>query len=120
MKIDRLSRIETADIEELNFDPELVDAFITTVKNLQEIADHVEVVLLPKNTEWIKNPPAALARQEAVLQRIHRETGARIRNFQEIDAVTNQMFGDTTHLNRYQGAAAFTHYLAEEYADILR
>lgn len=120
MKIDRLSRIETADIEELKFDPELVDAFIATVKNLQEIADHVEVVLLPKNTKWIKNPPDALARQEAVLKRIHQETGARIRNFQETEAVKNEMFGDTTHLNRYQGAAAFTRHLAEEYADLLR
>lgn len=119
MAVDRQSRIDTADIEELDFDPELVDAFIRIVRNFQQIADHVEVVLLPKNTDWIRNPPEALERQAAVLARIERETGARVRDFQVIDAVSNDMFSDTTHLNRYQGAVAFTRFLAEQYAPLL-
>jgi hypothetical protein len=119
MTIDRQNRIETADIENLEFDPELVDAFIRVVKNFQQIADHVEVVLLPKNTEWIRNPPDALERQEAVLQFISAETGVAVRDWQVIEPVTNDMFSDTTHLNRYQGAVAFTRFLAEQYAPLL-
>ncbi len=120
MDDDRLSRIDTADIVDLNFDPDLVEAFIALVKNFQQIADHVEIVMLPKNTDWIKNPPEALARQAAVVERIRLETGVPLRDFQQTDVVSNDMFGDSTHLNRYQGAVAFTHLLAEEYADLLR
>jgi len=120
MSDDRLSRIATADIENLDFDPDLVEAFIALVKNFQQIADHVEIVMLPKNTDWIRNPPEAIARQAAVVERIRRETGVPLRDFQVTDAVSNSMFGDTTHLNRYQGAVAFTHLLVKEYEDLLR
>jgi hypothetical protein len=120
MSDDRLSRIANADIEDLNFDPDLVVAFIELVKDFQEIADHVEVIMLPKNTDWIKNPPEAIARQAEVVERIRNETGATLRDFQVTDSVSNSMFGDTTHLNRYQGAVAFTHLLVEEYEDLLR
>lgn len=41
-------------------------------------------------------------------------------DFQVTETVRNSMFGDTTHLNRYQGAVAFTHLLIEEYEDLLR
>jgi len=120
MDNDRLQRINSADIVDLNFDPVLVDAFIEMVGNMQRIADQVEVVMLPKNTDWIKNPPEALARQAAVIEQIKRETGVPFRDFQSIDAVTNDMFGDTTHLDRYQGAVAFSEFLAREYAEKLR
>jgi hypothetical protein len=120
MDDDRLSRIASADIVDLNFDPDLVEAFIAMVKEFQKIADNVEVVLLPKNADWIKNPPEALQRQADVIERIRLETGAPIGDFQQIDAVSNDMFSDTTHLNRYHGAVSFTRHLAEEYADILR
>lgn len=118
--IDRLSRIETADIEELDFDPELVEAFIRVVENFKKVADRVEVIMLPKNTDWIVNPPEALARQAAVIDRIEHEAGVPVRNFQQIDAVNNDMFGDTTHLNRYHGAVAFSEFLASEYAESLK
>lgn len=36
-----------------------------------------------------------------------------------LDIIAN-MFRDTTHLDRYYGAAAFTAFLADEYADYLR
>lgn len=119
MTIDRLSRIESADIENLDFDPELVARFIAIVENFQRVADHVEVIMLPKNTDWIRNPPEALARQAAVVRQIEEATGIRVRDFQQIDAVTNDMFGDTTHLNRYRGAVAFSEFLAREYTDLL-
>jgi len=120
MTIDRLSRIETADIEELDFDPELLEAFVRVVENFKQVADHVEIIMLPKNTDWIKNSPAALARQAEAIQRMEDATGVPVRNFQQIDAITIDMFGDTTHLNRYYGAAAFTAFLADEYAALLQ
>jgi hypothetical protein len=55
-----------------------------------------------------------------VLERIHQETGAPIRNFQDIPTVSNEMFSDTTHLNRYYGAALFTQHLVEQYTELLR
>jgi len=120
MDENRLSRIHHTDIIDLHFDDELVDAFIRTVHNFQKFSDRVEVILLPKNTKWIKNPPEAMARMEEVLDRIERETGILIRNFQEIDEVTPTMFSDTTHLNHYHGAKVFTRFLARVYAPYLK
>lgn len=120
MTVDRLNRIQSADIENLVFDPELVAHFIRVVENLKEIADNVEVIMLPKNTDWIKNPPEALERQAAVVAQIEAATGVPVRDFQQIDAVTNDMFSDTTHLNRYHGAKAFSEFLAAYYTDLLQ
>ncbi|MEL7022891.1 MAG: hypothetical protein AAGL69_04030 [Pseudomonadota bacterium] len=119
MAVDRLSRIRTADIEELHFDAELIEAFVRIVENFKAISDHVEIVMLPKNTDWIKNPPEALARQAEAIRQIEAATGLPVRDYQTIEQVTNDMFSDTTHLNRYQGAAAFTKFLVDEYADLL-
>lgn len=119
MDNDLLFRIHTADIIELNFDEELVDAFIRIVQNFQRVSDHVEVVLLPKNTDWIKNPPEAMQRQQRVLDKIVAQTGVTVRNFQVIDPITPDMFSDTTHLARYSGDVVFTEFLAEQYEDVL-
>ena len=119
MAVDRLSRIRSADIEELHFDPELVEAFIRIVENFSAISDHVEIVMLPKNTDWIKNPPEALERQAEAIRQIESATGLTVQDFQTIDPVTNDMFSDTTHLNRYEGAVALTEFLAERYTPIL-
>ena len=75
---------------------------------------------LPKNDDWITNPPEALQRLNTVIARIENETGVTVRNFQKIDAVTNDMFRDTTHLTALVGRDAFTRFLAEEYGHLLR
>jgi len=120
MAIDRLHRIRTADIEELYFDEDLVAAFIEMVKVLAQVSDNIEVIMLPKNDDWIMNPPEALQRLNTVITRIENETGVTVRNFQKIDAVTNDMFSDTTHLNGLVGREAFTLFLAEEYGHLFR
>ena len=120
MARDRLRRINTADIELLDFDEDLVVAFINMVKALDSVAEHTEIILLPKNTNWITHPPEVLDRQRRLLERIERETGVVVRNFQQIDAVSNDMFSDTTHLNAQEGLRAFSRFLAEEYASLLR
>jgi len=116
---DEVNRINCCDIEELHFEPVLVESFVRIVKNFQEFSDHVEVVLYPRNLEWIRYSPEARARLQAVLDRIHDETGVTIRNFQELDTVTPEMFGDTTHLARYSGDVAFTGHLVDVYAPLL-
>lgn len=117
---DRLSRIATADIIELNFSEDLIEAYIRLVKNFQQFSDQVEVVLLPRNTEWITNSPEGLARLNATIKRIEQATGVKIKNHQDLPTIKASMFGDTTHLNRYQGAVAYTNYIIDEYTEALR
>jgi hypothetical protein len=117
---DRLFRIRSADIIDLHFEELLVESFIQLVKNFQGIAENVEVILLPKNSDWIKNPPEALQRQADVLDRIERETGVKIRNMQHVPEITPQMYSDTTHLGRYTGDIPFTRLLTDEMIPVLR
>jgi len=111
---DRLNRIHTADIIDMHFSEELVEAFIRIVQEFQGFSDHVEVVMLPRNTDWIQYSPEGQARLDDVVSRIEQATGLTIRNHQDLPVITPSMFGDTTHLNRYQGAANYTRYLVDE------
>lgn len=119
MKNDRQNRIRTADIEELRFEPLLVESFIEIVKNFQRVSDNVEVIMLPKNSKWIKTTPEAEARLASVIAQIEDATGIKIRNHQSIPQITPDMYRDTTHLARYRGDIAYTDYLLKEYADQL-
>ena len=116
---DRLNRIHTADIVDLNFSQELIDAFIRIVNNFQGFSDHVEIVLLPRNTDWIENSPEGLARLQDAIQQIEAGTGLRIKNHQDLPSMKPHMFSDTTHLNRYQGAVAYTRHLVEEMSQFI-
>lgn len=110
---DRLHRIHSADIIELRFDPELIEAFIGIVKNFQAISDRVEVLMLPKNGRWIENTPEAERRLAAAVARIEEATGLSLHNDRELPAITPEMFVDTTHLARYTGGVAYTRHLVE-------
>ena len=119
MENDRLQRISCCDIEELYFEEELVAGFIRVVENFKQFSDHVEVVLFPRNTEWIHYSPEAQQRLNQVLDRIRAETGVRVRDYQLLESVTPDLYSDTTHLARYSGEVVFTEHLAEEFAPIL-
>jgi len=119
MTDDKLWRQYSADVSNLDFEEELVAAFIRLVGEFQQISEHVEVVLLPRNTEWIVYTPEVQARLDGVVQRIRDETGVTVRDFQVIDAVSNDMFSDTTHLGRYIGDVPFTRFLVDHYAESL-
>ncbi len=116
---DRLRRITCCDIEDLHFEEALVAGFIRTVKNFQEFSDHVEVILLPRNHDWIQRGPEAAQRLSDVLARVERETGVTIHSFEDAPEITTEMFSDTTHLARYTGDVPYTHLLVETYAPIL-
>ena len=119
MKNDRLSRIRSADIEELHFEPLLVESFIGIVKNFQRFSDQIAVVMLPKNTRYIHYTPAAKVRLAQAIKQIEQATGIKIKDHQEIEEVNPDMFRDTTHLSRYRGDIAYTDFLLKEYAQSL-
>jgi hypothetical protein len=109
-----LNRIHTADIIDMHFSEELDEAFIHIVQEFQGFSDHVEVVMLPRNTDWIQYSPEGQARLDAVISCIEQAIGVTIINHQDLPVMTAPMFGKTTHLNRYQGAANYTRYLVDE------
>ena len=115
MKNDRLSRIRSADIEDLNCEPLFIEHFINIVKNFQQVSDSVEIIMLPKNSQWIKTSDAADLRLIEVVQYIEQATGLKIKNHQNITEITPAMYRDTTHLSRYRGDVAYTNYLLKEY-----
>jgi len=119
MKNDRLSRISSADIEELHFEPLLVESFIGIIKNFQRFSDKVEVVMLPKNSRYIHYTPEAKVRLAQAIKQIEQATGIKIKNHQDIEEVTADMYRDTTHLSRYRGDIAYTDFLLKEYANVL-
>ncbi len=119
MKNNRLMRIRTADIEELNFEPLLIEHFIETVKNFQGIADNVEVILLPKNSKWIHTTPEANQRLTNAINQIEHVTGISVKDHQNIPEITPEMFRDTTHLSRYSGDIPYTDFLVESFVERL-
>jgi hypothetical protein len=119
MKNDRLSRIRSADIEELHFEPFLVESFIGIVKNFQRFSDNVEVVMLPKNSRYIHYTPEAKLRLAQAIKQIEQATGIKIKDHQDIKEVNADMYRDTTHLSRYRGDIAYTDFLLSEYAPLL-
>ena len=84
-----------------------------------EFSDHVEVILLPRNHDWIQRGPEASQRLSDVLARIERETGVTVRSFEDAPEITPEMFSDTTHLARYTGDVPYTSLLVETYSPIL-
>jgi hypothetical protein len=112
---DRINRVNCCDILEMHFEPLLIEAFIRMVENFQQFSDQVEIVMLPRNTDWIQYSPEARKRLNEAIAQIEQATGVTIRDFQEIDGLSNEMFSDTTHLNRYQGAVRFTHHLVDQF-----
>lgn len=113
---DRINRVNCCDILEMHFEPLLIEAFIRIVKNFQQFSDRVEIILLPRNTDWIQYTTEGRLRLDETIAQIEQATGITIRDFQKIDGLSNDMFDDTTHLNRYQGAVRFTRHLADQFA----
>lgn len=116
MKNDRLSRIRSADIEEMHFEPLLVESFIQIVKNFQQFSDIVEVVMLPRNTRWIHYSEEGKTRLEKTIKQIESATGITIVSHQELEEIDLDMFRDSTHLARYTGDIAYTNFLVKQYA----
>ncbi len=91
----------------MHFSDELIEAFIRTVNEFKTFSDHVEVVLLPRNTDWIQYTSEGQKRLNETIKKIEQATGITIKNHQDLPMMKPHMFGDTTHLNRYQGQLQF-------------
>lgn len=118
MKNDRLGRIASADIEELNFEPLMLEHFINIVNNFKLVSENVKVVMLPKNSKWIKTTPQADKRLLEAIVFIQNETGVLVEDHQNLAVIKPSMFRDTTHLARYRGDVPYTNYLLEQYGTI--
>ena len=117
---DRLFRIRTADIIDLNFEELLIESFINIVRTFQGFSDRVEIIMLPMNNDWIEHSEEGKKRLAAVVARIERETGLAVRSYRDAPEISPDMFGDTTHLGRYNGDIPFTRLLARDMAGVLR
>ncbi len=115
LKSDLESRIRCCDIVELHFNEGLVRDFIALVHELAAISDRIEVVLMPRNYDWVKNPPEALDRQRTVVTRIERETGAAVRDYQHLPELDGRYFFDVSHLILHEGQDRFSTLLAEDW-----
>jgi hypothetical protein len=118
MKNDRLSRIASADIEGLHFEPLLIEHFINIVKQFQLVSDEVKVIMLPKNSKWITTTPQANERLANAIAQIESATGITIDNHQDIPEISTDMYRDSTHLARYRGDVAYTDYLIKVYENV--
>jgi hypothetical protein len=109
-------RIRCCDILELHFDEGLVADFIAMIEELEPVSERVVVVLMPKNHAWVENPPEAMERQRRVLERIERETGVRVVDFQYLPDLDASQFFDVTHLTPHEGRLTFTRRFADYWA----
>lgn len=120
MAPDLQRRINQGDILGLDFEERLVQAFINMVNDLNAVSDHMEVILLPRNTDWVVYTPEVQQRLDNLMARITEETGVPVRDMQDLSEITPQMFVDTTHLSFALGIDTYTRVLAQTYEPILR
>ena len=76
--------------------------------------------MLPKNSKWIHNTPAAKKRLAKAINQIEKATGVTIKDHQDIAEITPDMFSDATHLSRYRGGVAYTKFLIQEFSKLLQ
>ncbi len=119
MEPDLQRRVRQGDILGLDFEERLVQAFINMVNDLNAVSEHMEVVLLPRNTDWVVYTPEVQEKLDALMERVTRETGVAVRDMQNHPQITPEMFVDTTHLSFALGIDTYTRVLAETYADVL-
>ncbi len=120
MQSDLDRRVRTADILEMNFHPPLVDAFINMVLNLKAVSALTEVILLPRNTDWVVYSLDSEKRLRETLEYIRTSTGVPIRDFQTHKNINPSHFIDSTHLSTDRGIDVFSKLLATTYEDLLK
>lgn len=117
MQADLQRRIEQGDILELEFHEPLVLAFIEMVNNLNAVSEQMEILLLPRNTDWVVYSPEVQAKLTSLMDRISAATGVPVNDLQDDPRINPQDFVDTTHLSYSSGIDKFTDLLVEEYAE---
>lgn len=86
------------------------------VNDLNSVSSQMEVVLLPRSTDWIVYSPGVQQKLDRLILGIAEETGVIVRAFQDHPDINPKMFLDTTDLSFGSGINAFTRLLASTYA----
>lgn len=105
----------STDFANVPLDPERVETFVLAVKEAQQIADLV-VVVVPPNSEHVR--PGEIGRENiaAALALIDAETGAPIVDLGDAPGFGQAEFVDFTHLKHDTGAPKFSRMLADAVA----
>jgi hypothetical protein len=102
----------STDFENVPLDPERVDVFVLAVKEAQQIADLV-VVVVPPNSEHVRPGPVGRKNVADALAQIETETGAPIIDLGDAPGFGQAEFVDFTHLKHDTGAPKFSRLLAD-------
>ena len=116
LAMDLQSRIQCCDIENLAFNDKLVREFLDTVQTAKTFSDRVEIVLMPRNRQWVQLTPDGQARLQALLTYLQQQTGLSIRNYQQHEAFDGSDFYDVSHLSMDKGRPLFSSLLAQDLA----
>lgn len=119
MEADLQRRIVQGDILDLDFHEDLVLAFIEIVNDLSSVSYQSEIILMPRNTQWVNYSTEVETKLDELMRRITNATGVSVRNWQDDPRITPEEFTDTTHLSFSTGISKFTDLLVEEYGDRL-
>ena len=120
MEMDLQGRIQCCDIENLSFNDELIGDFLDTVETAKRFSQRVEIVLMPRNSDWVKLSPEGQRRLQQMLAHLARQSGVGIRNYQNHPAFDGDDFYDVTHLSMDQGRPLFSRVLAGDLAAVFQ
>ena len=119
LAMDLQSRIQCCDIENLAFNDKLINEFLATVDAAKRFSEQVEIVLLPRNRDWVHLSQPGQARLQAMLDYLQKQTGVTIRNYQTHPDFDGGDFYDVSHLSMDQGRPLFSSVLARDLAGAL-
>lgn len=114
LELDLKARISCCDIEELDISEQALNDFIELVTIAGQFSDRVEVVVMPRNRDWVQATPEGTARLMAALEKISASTGVAVRNYLDHPAFDESSFYDVTHLSMDRGRAQFSQLLARD------
>jgi len=116
MEMDLQGRIQCCDIENLTFNDKLIKEFLDTVETAKGFSQQVEIVLMPRNRDWVQLSAQGQQRLQQMLAHLAQQSGVAIRNYQDHAALDGNDFYDVTHLSMDQGRPIFSKVLAEDLA----
>ena len=117
MQASREQRRECCDVENLEFDPKMIEDLIVAIKQAQKVSKRVDLLLMPRNQDVIKLTPQGLRNLHEVVKHIQAETGVRLVDFSESPYYHVDQFFDADHLSLFKGRTRLSKQLADYYAD---
>jgi len=118
MRRHRGARIKQSGIRRLEISAQAIDDVVETVRTAERVADHVFVVVTPRNQEIVKTSENGLDRLDRALEEVALRTSARVINYyREDNRFGLEDFIDATHLAGVEPRARFSQILA---SDVMR